>query len=69
MPDKGPPGSLLLRTQQLLNRSKLTLPEIHERSGISFYWLKKFSCYTTHDPSVNRVQQLYEFLSNKKLLP
>lgn len=47
----------------------MTLPQIHIYSGIPFYWLKQFSCCKTADPSVNRVQQLYEFLSGKKLLP
>jgi len=61
--------SLYKVTRQLLDKEKetLTLLEIHKASGVPFYWLKKFSAGEMLNPSVNRVQELYEFLTNSKL--
>lgn len=62
--------SLMTETLRLLkNRGKKTLPEIHDETGIPFYWLRKFIGGEIDDPSVNRVQILYEYLSGRKLLP
>lgn len=55
------------RTSSLLSGDKRTLLQLHEESGIPFYWLKKFSANEMANPSVNRVQELYEFLSRRKL--
>lgn len=65
--DQIPIGSLYNRTLELLRTSQFTLPEIFRRSGISFYWLKRFKEGRIVDPSVNKVQALYEFLSGRKL--
>ena len=73
MQTKAPPplydseGALMTRTKELVNESGLTLPEIYTVTGISFYWLKKFMSGEISNPSVNRVQFLYEFLTNKKI--
>lgn len=32
-------------------------------SGISFYWLRKFSSGDVEDPSVNRVEELFRHLT------
>lgn len=61
------PHSLLLKTKELLTNDNRTLIEIHRQSGIPFYWLQKFSSKNFENPSVNRVQYLYEFLTNTKL--
>jgi hypothetical protein len=62
-----PCGTLLLATRKLFAKTPLTLPQIAERSGLPFYWVRNFSAEDTHDPGVNRVQQLYDTLSGKKL--
>ena len=60
-------GSLHTKTLDLLKENKLTLPELYRETHIPFYWLKKFSSGEIKDPSVNRVQALYEYLSGRKL--
>lgn len=60
-------GSLHDRTLLLLKESGATLPEIYKETHLPYYWLKKFSSGEIRDPSVNRVQRLYEFLSGKRL--
>lgn len=60
-------GSLMKKTRELLNADNRDLFEIYAATKISFYWLKKFSKGEFDNPSVNRVQFLYEFLSGNKL--
>lgn len=55
------------KTFELLKKSKETLINIHSDTGISYYWLLKFKTGAVRDPSVNRVQKLYEYLTNTKL--
>lgn len=63
------PGSLMTETLRLLKNRDQTLPNIYLETGIPFYWLRKFSANQIAQPSVNRIQKLYEYLSGKKLLP
>lgn len=65
MPDQS--GSLLHRTRTLLSRDTRSLLDLHKESGLPFYWLKKLSAGEIKDPSVNRIQRLYEFLSKRTL--
>lgn len=67
MPEDNSPGSLYARTLELLQASDKSLPLIYKETDIPFYWLRKFSSGTVPNPSVNRVQRLYEYLSGKKL--
>lgn len=60
-------GSLYSRTLDLLKQSGVPLPEIYKETHLPYYWLKKFSSGEIRDPSVNRVQRLYEFLAGRKL--
>jgi hypothetical protein len=62
-------GSLMIETHKLLKaRSKeQTLPVISDATGIPFYWLRKFIGLEVSDPSVNRVQKLYEYLKGRQL--
>jgi hypothetical protein len=60
--------SLMERTLTLLDSANLSLPEIYAKTGISFYWLRRFKSRKIADPSVNRVQALYEFLAAAPLL-
>lgn len=57
--------TLLSKTKELLANDKRTTYDISTSSGIPFYWLQKFP--SSENPSVNRVEQLYNFLSDKPL--
>ena len=59
------PGSLMLETQRMLKEQDLLT--VYSETGISFYWLRKFSSGEFKNPSVNRVQHLYEFLKGEPL--
>lgn len=61
-------ASLMEITRQMLKDSQKSLPEIYKESGIPFYWLRKFASGEIKNPSVNRVQRLYEYLSGKSLV-
>ena len=61
------PQTLLEKTLALLQDDSRTLPEIYRDTGIPFYWLRKFARGEIQDPSVNRVQKLYEHLSGRLL--
>lgn len=62
------PGTLAIATRELLKSSNLTIKMTAQCTGIPFYWLKKFSANEIPNPSVNRVQYLYEKLSKSKLI-
>ena len=59
------PGSLMAQTLALAKGHDPV--ELDRATGISFYWIRKFCDGTIKNPSVNRVQKLYEYLSNKTL--
>jgi hypothetical protein len=59
------PGSLMLETQRMLKEQDLLT--VYSETGISFYWLRKFASGEFKNPSVNRVQCLYEFLKGQTL--
>lgn len=61
------PLSLMVETLRLLRERKSTLPEVAVSAGIPFYWLRKFLGGEIQDPSVNRVQKLYEYLKGHQL--
>lgn len=54
-------------TLQLLHKSDESLLIIHKESKLPYYWLRKFSSGEIADPSVNRVQALYEYLTGREL--
>lgn len=63
--------SLLNHTRELLRRRTqegTSLLRIAAQSHLPFYWLRKLHAGTVKDPSVNRVQKLYEHLTQSKLL-
>lgn len=62
------PGSLMSETLKLVNKEPRGLLAVTQRTGIPFYWLRKFAANRIPNPSVNRVQFLYEKLSGKKAL-
>jgi dynactin complex subunit len=61
-------GTLLTTTIELLKADPRTLRMVSQATAIPYYWLKKLSAGEINDPSVNRIQQLFEFLSKKRLL-
>lgn len=61
------PGKLMTKVQELLKNDERTLPEIFRATGIPFYWLKSFSSGKYANPSVNRVETLYRYLTGKDL--
>lgn len=60
------PGTLMQRALELLKK-RGDLMGVYDETKISFYWLRKFAAGDFKNPSVNRVQFLYEHLSGKKL--
>lgn len=63
--------SLMDATLRLLRDNPKTLPtvyaELHELgSHITFSWLRKFSAGHIKDPSVNRIEELYRYLTDGK---
>lgn len=62
-----PPGTLYQRTRELLRKDPRGLLDIHKESDIPFYWLRKMQQGEIADPGVNRVQKLYEYLTDTKL--
>lgn len=59
------PMQLMQRTVELLKARDLV--EVSAETKISFYWLRKFVSQGFKNPSVNRVQYLYEHLSGTRL--
>jgi len=60
-------------TRRLLRDSEKSIADIHAElhntgSEITFYWLRKFSSGDIKDPSVNRVEELYTFLTGEPVL-
>ena len=60
-------NTLYERTMQLLEASELSLREIAEKSGVPYDWLTAIKYDRIKNPSVNRIQALYEFLSGNSL--
>lgn len=62
-------GSLMTETLRLLRESKKSRLQVAIDTGLPFWWLRKFHGKEIRDPSVNRIQLLYEYLTGTKLLP
>jgi hypothetical protein len=60
-------GTLLQKTRAILARDQRSLLELANETGLPFYWLRKFAGGKIKNPSVNRIQYLYEKLTRKKL--
>lgn len=61
-------GSLLEKTLDLLrNHRQKTLREIEDATELPYYWLRKMASGEIADPGVNRVQKLYEYLSQSTI--
>jgi hypothetical protein len=55
------------RTLELLLNDSRSIPQISMDSRIPFHWVRQFAQGVIRNPSVNRVQALYEFLTGTKL--
>lgn len=66
IPEHDSPSSLLLRTRALLNERNDFL-DVYKHTGINPSWLWRFATGRIRNPSVNRVQNLYEHLTATKL--
>lgn len=60
-------GTLHKKTEKLLRDDGRSMPEIFKATGVPYYWLVNFAAGSYKNPSVNRVQFLYEKLTGKKL--
>jgi len=61
------PGSLVKETLRLINNEPRGLLAVSQKTGVPFYWLRKFSAGKIPNPGVNRVQFLFEKLSGEKI--
>ena len=62
------PQSLLKTTLILLKLETRTNEQIAIESGLPYFWIQSLSQSKCTNPSVNRVQILYEFLSQSALM-
>lgn len=65
------PGPLMEATRELLKTKapkEVDLFDVHRQTGLPFFWLRKFAAGTFKNPSVNRVQFLYENLTGNPLI-
>lgn len=61
------PSQLMLRTMQLLQTTDKRQHEIYRDTGIQPNWLSRFATGGIPDPSVNRIEALYNYLSGTTL--
>lgn len=59
--------TLLAKTRELLKTTPNSYLDIYKSTGLTPFWLTGVSTGKVLNPSVNRIQQLYEFLAGKKL--
>lgn len=60
-------GTLLAKTHELLLRDARSLYDLAYETKLPFYWLKAFKAGEIANPSVNRIQKLYEHLTGKRI--
>lgn len=60
-------GSLLVKTKRMLQDCPNDYMTIRDATGCSVWWLSNFKRGLLRDPSVNKVQKLYEYLSGAEL--
>lgn len=58
---------LLDKTKELLNSTGADLTDIAIETSVTYDWLVKLKGNRIKDPSVNKVQAVYEYLSGKPL--
>jgi hypothetical protein len=60
-------STLYQKTLKLLEESELSLNQISEDADLPYDWLVAVRYDRIKNPSVNRIQKLYEFLNGSKL--
>lgn len=60
-------ATLLKRTRTLITESGKTHMQICIATGLQINWISGVATGRIKDPSVNRIQKLYEYLAGKKL--
>ena len=60
-------GTLLQRTRDLITDSDKTHMQICIATGLQVNWISGIATGRIKDPSVNRIQKLYEYLAGSKL--
>ena len=58
----------MTRTRELLRGCDKGILGVRDDTQLPFYWLRKFANGEIPNPSVNRVQFLYEYLTRKPLV-
>jgi hypothetical protein len=59
---------LLARTRELLSECEVPVIQIHHDTGLSYHWLNQMKYSSKQvDPSVSKIEKLYEYLSGKQL--
>jgi hypothetical protein len=61
-------GSLHEVTYDLLRASEETAFTVAEETGLTYSWIVAFAGNRMRNPSVSKVQRLYEYLAGKPLL-
>jgi len=65
--DQKTTGTLMKETHELFLIDGRSSEDLYFETGLPIAWLKKFRSESIDNPSVNRVQYLYEFLTATKL--
>ena len=60
-------GALMAKVQAMLKEDERTLLKVFEDTQIPYYWLRTFAAGGYKNPSVNRIEKLYEYLAGKNL--
>ncbi|MAF43627.1 MAG: hypothetical protein CMI54_05605 [Parcubacteria group bacterium] len=63
--NKNEQGSLFVETTKLLQTADLV--EVSYHTGVPHSWLNRIKLGMIPDPSVNRMQVVYEFIKGEKL--
>lgn len=56
---------LLTRTRELLDESEVSLADLSIQTGLPYHWLSGLKYKKVNNPSINRVETLYVFLSGQ----
>lgn len=59
--------SLLTRTRDMLATNEASYLKVYMETGLSPNWLSQFANRKIKEPSVNKVQRLYEYLIGREL--
>jgi hypothetical protein len=65
--DQTPPGTLHEITRELLKADAQTTFDVAVGTELSYSWIVAFACGRMKNPSVSKVQRLYEYLTGKPL--